>query len=220
MTPTPPSAPNADKRARILRAAHEVCAKRGVEGARMEEVAALARVSKGTLYHFFESKRDLFLASIIDSYEESLALFEPPREGEVADPRAHLEAVLQGLVRVQGRMASRMTVHYQAWGVVAGDVVARERLYRFLTDFFAERSAEIVGAIEAGQRSGAFSADADVAAFNDGIAALLAGFLYRATFDPEHATTERLEACFDALIRAALYIDAPSGGGDELRRDG
>ena len=220
MPSTPPTASAADKRARILRAAHEVCAKHGVGAARMEEVAALAQVSKGTLYHFFESKRDLFLASMIDSYEESLDLFDPLPEGEFLDPRAHLEGVLQGLVRVLERMASRMTVHYQAWGLVAGDVDARERLYTFLMEFFADRTAEIVAAIEAGQRRGVFDRDVDVTALNDGIAALLAGFLYRATFDPENATSERLNACFDALVRAPLYVDDSSRGVDEAGRDG
>ena len=46
------------RRRRILDAALAVCEERGVHAARMEEVAALAQVSKGTLYRFFESKEE------------------------------------------------------------------------------------------------------------------------------------------------------------------
>ena len=66
---TPRDDESSEKRRRILEAALEVCRKRGVGGARMEEVAALAQVSKGTLYRFFASKEDLFLAMMIAAYE-------------------------------------------------------------------------------------------------------------------------------------------------------
>ena len=63
-----------EKRARILEAALTLCERSGIEGARMDEVAALAQVSKGTLYNFFESKEDLFLATLIDSYQGAVNL--------------------------------------------------------------------------------------------------------------------------------------------------
>jgi TetR/AcrR family transcriptional regulator len=218
MPPRTPDIARREKRARILEAAYEVCARRGVEGARMEEVAALAQVSKGTLYHFFESKQDLFLASMIDSYEESLRIFDAAQDAGAAEPLARLDQILEGLTKVLVAMATRMTVHYQAWGVVAGDARARERLYGFLRDFFHERSASIAEVIRDAQRRGSFAADADVASVTDGIMALLSGFLYRATFDPEHADPGRLSACFDALVRDAFYAAPPTstrGEGDD-----
>jgi AcrR family transcriptional regulator len=209
MSPRNPDISADEKRSRILEAAYEVCARSGVEGARMDDVAALAQVSKGTLYHFFENKQDLFLASMIDSYEESLRIFDTALDGESADPLARLDQILAGMTKVLAAMATRMTVHYQAWGVVAGDDRARERLYGFLLDFFHERSATISKAIRDGQRRGVFAVEADAAAVTDGIMALLSGFLYRATFDPEHAEPERLSACFEALIRDAFYAERP-----------
>lgn len=170
----------------------------------MEEVAARARVSKGTLYNFFASKHELFLASVIDSYETSLRLFDDAPEPVGADPRERLDGTLRGMLRVLDAMAGRMTVHYQAWGLVAGDAGARERLYGFLRDFFTARSREIAEVLRAGQQQGVFDPSADVRAVTDGIMALLSGFLYRATFDPEQASTARLEACFDELVRLVL----------------
>jgi len=206
---------NSDKLRRILDSAHEVCSRRGVEGARMDEVAALAQVSKGTLYNFFESKRDLFLAAMIDSYEESLRIFDTAADDGAVGPIAELDRILEGMALVLGAMAPRMTVHYQAWGVVAGDEHARARLYGFLFDFFNQRSRDIVDTIRAGQRSGAFAPDADAEAVADGIMALLGGFLYRSAFDPGYSDPARLRACFSALIRSTFYL-APEGEGERV----
>ena len=210
MSPARPDPEPNDKLRRILDAAHEVCDRCGVEGARMDEVAALAQVSKGTLYNFFESKHDLFLASMIDSYEESLRIFEPADDDGAVGPVADLDRILEGMVRVLEAMAPRMTVHYQAWGVVAGNESARARLYGFLVDFFNQRSQQIVVAIREGQRNGAFAPDVAAEAVTDGIMALLGGFLYRSAFDPAYSDPARLRACFTALIRGSFYL-GPEG---------
>jgi len=209
-----PDPEKSDKLRRILDAAHEVCARCGVEGARMDEVAALAHVSKGTLYNYFESKRDLFLASMIDSYEESLQIIDTVEGDGSLGPRAELDRILEGMVRVLEAMAPRMTVHYQAWGVVAGHERARARLYGFLFDFFNQRSSDIAAAIRAGQDSGVFEERVDADAVTDGIMALLGGFLYRSAFDPMYADPARLRACFDAMVRAAFYVGPEPEAGE------
>jgi AcrR family transcriptional regulator len=195
-----------NKRRRILAAAHEICERCGVEGARMDDVAALARVSKGTLYNFFDNKQDLLLAAMIDSYEESLRLLEPFELGPEAGDLEVLDQFLDGMARVLEAMAPRMTVHYQAWGLVAGDETARARLYGFLVDFFQQRSKELVVAIRDAQQNGAFAPDTDADAITDGITAMLGGFLYRATFDASYADPARLQACFDAQFRKPFYL--------------
>jgi AcrR family transcriptional regulator len=177
----------------------------------MEDVAALAGVSKGTLYNFFESKQDLFLASIIADYEETLGLFDSDSDSdsevEDFDPRLCLDAVLRGFASVLDFESPRMTVHYQSFGIVTGDEKARSRLFGFLTQFFIDRNQEFKDLIVEGQTRGVFRADADVQAVTDALIALLSGFLYRATFDPERASGERLAACYESLLRGALYID-------------
>jgi TetR/AcrR family transcriptional regulator len=201
-----------DKRARILEAAYRVCERRGVDGTRMEEVAALARVSKGTLYRFFESKEHLLLATIIDSYEQSLSVFDVP-VGSDAEPRERLDALLDGMTKVLEEVSPRMNVHYQAWGLVAKVPALQDRLYGFLRQFHSQRAQSVEHAVREGQSRGVFRPDADAGAFADGFQALLSGFLYRATFDPERARPEQLRICFDAMVRDALLLDdAPDGG--------
>lgn len=53
-----------DKRHQILQGAHAVFTARGFDAASMNDIAAAANVSKGTLYVYFEDKEHLFVALI------------------------------------------------------------------------------------------------------------------------------------------------------------
>ncbi len=59
-----------NKRERILLAAVEVFTHRGYNRARVEEIAEIAGIGKGTLYEYFDSKLQLFNEMIIKSWEE------------------------------------------------------------------------------------------------------------------------------------------------------
>ena len=204
-----------DKRARILAAAYEVCEQRGVEAARMEEVASRAGVSKGTLYRYFESREHLLLATLLDSYEQSVALLpELPAVG-AAEPGPLLADHVDSLVKVLESVTPRMNVHYQAWGLVAKSPELKRRLYEFLQEFHVARGRELEAVIRAGQAAGAFRQDASATALAEGMQALLSGFLYRANFDPQAAGAPLLRQCLDALLRD-LVLDPtalPGGSG-------
>lgn len=57
------------KRKKILDAAAVVFSKKGFHQARMDEIAALANVAKGTLYYNFSSKSMLFSATVTEGLE-------------------------------------------------------------------------------------------------------------------------------------------------------
>jgi len=61
----------ADTRAGLVKAARRLFAERGYGAVSLDEVCARARVTKGALYHHFESKQDLFLA-VYERVEEDL----------------------------------------------------------------------------------------------------------------------------------------------------
>jgi TetR/AcrR family transcriptional regulator len=196
------------RRRRILDAALAVCEERGVHAARMEEVAALAQVSKGTLYRFYESKEELFLDSIIDSYERGRQVGAVGR-AEATDPVERLRRRLDGLASVLSLVSRHARVHFQAWGVVGDSPTAAVRLNDFLTRFHRERHAEYEELVRAGQREGRFRADVDANTLAHCIGGLVSGFIYRAAFDPASANPDALRACFDVLVLRVLGIDAP-----------
>jgi AcrR family transcriptional regulator len=203
----PNSDPDHARRAQILEAALEVCQRRGVEGTRMEEVAARAGVSKGTLYRYFKNKEELLLATVIDSYEQNLPLFDADAD-PASDPAARLDALLEGTTKVLAAVAPRMSVHYQAWGIVARNPALKERLEEFLRSFHAAIRNTLVETIREGQALAVFDGAADAATFADAIQAQLSGFLYRTTFEPERATPDELHKTLEALVRGALLVDA------------
>ncbi|MEV0275668.1 helix-turn-helix domain-containing protein [Streptomyces sp. NPDC050610] len=63
---------SAQKRAAILAAARELFVRQGVDRASMDAIAALAGVSKRTVYDYFGDKRSLFVAILAD-VSQSLA---------------------------------------------------------------------------------------------------------------------------------------------------
>ena len=70
--------PEAEKRVRIISAARQLFTTQGFESTTMAEVALNAAVSVGTLYHYFESKRDLLVELAMESGRQvAAALFTP-----------------------------------------------------------------------------------------------------------------------------------------------
>jgi AcrR family transcriptional regulator len=197
-----------EKRARILRAALEVCGRTGVTAARMEEIAALAEVSKGTLYRFFASKEDLLLATILSSYQQGLERVDADL-GSARDPREQFQRLCEGLTDVLVLVGEHARVQYQAWGVVAGTPAFEVRLLDFLRSFHSERNKRTEEIVRAGQAAGVFRTDVSPGVVSDTVSAMVSGFIYRATFDPRGATREALRACLDTIVRG--FLELPGG---------
>lgn len=195
------------KRSRILRAAFELCARDGVAATRMEEIAERARVSKGTLYRFFESREALLLASLLDSYQQGLrrviAGLDPSQH-----PRERLTRLCAGLTDALAELAADARVHYQVWSIVAGTPAFEEQLLRSLRAIHAERDAEFEALIRAGQVAGVFRTSVSPALVADAFGCLLEGFVHRASFDPR-ASSDALRACLDVWVIGMLELPAP-----------
>ncbi len=116
-------------------------------------------------------------------------------------------------MKVLEAVGPRMPVHYQAWGLVAKDPALEARLHGFLRAFHEERGRTLEDTIRAGQREGVFRPDVDVEALTESVQALLSGFLYRATFDPERARPELLRRAFTAQVLDSLLL--PRAPGEE-----
>jgi TetR/AcrR family transcriptional regulator, mexJK operon transcriptional repressor len=76
-----------EKRTQILSGAAEVFAADGYEGASMARIAAVAGVSKGTLYNHFDSNAALFTAYVVEKCDQHLArVFDgADHDGDPAD---------------------------------------------------------------------------------------------------------------------------------------
>ncbi len=88
-----------DRREDILQASLHLFAKKGFHGTSMRDIARAANITEGLIYHYFESKRDLFRA-IIDEYSFLPLLRTLPDLAEQLDLRGLLIVLARGFFDV------------------------------------------------------------------------------------------------------------------------
>ena len=102
-----------DKERQILDGAAAVFAEAGYEGASMSRIAAVAGVSKGTLYNYFVGKRELFVAFMQRACAMRVALIFDAVEDD-APPEETLTRIgrqmMEMMVSEEGMLIYRMAV--------------------------------------------------------------------------------------------------------------
>lgn len=90
--------PPDERREMILDAALEVFSKGGFQDADVDEIAQLAQVGKGTVYRYYPSKRELYLAVVERVFDHLQARLEVI-QGQTQSPREVLHAGVAEHVR-------------------------------------------------------------------------------------------------------------------------
>ncbi|MGH6945283.1 MAG: TetR/AcrR family transcriptional regulator [Geminicoccaceae bacterium] len=182
----------------ILAAALESFAERGFAATRLEDVAARAGISKGTLYLYFKSKEELFKAVVRETLVPNLARIESLAAGFEGPSALLLERLL---LTVTGVIGSRL-------GAIPKLVIAEAGnfpdLARFYLDEVVHRGLGLIGRIlRRGIARGEFRAvDVDHVVFCV-IAPVLIAALWKNSLEP-HEETGPLDA--QALVRAHLDL--------------
>lgn len=172
-----PSVPT--RRADILRAAQGVFNARGFAGARMEDVARAAGLSKAALYLQFASKQELFQALVTEIIEATLPDAAPTTFGALPAPM-----LIQGFIT---RMAERLSQPDVAFvpRVIIGEGANFPDLARFYHDHVVARGMGVVEAIiRHGVARGEFANDDPQLAARTVIGGLLIGAVWKMVFEP------------------------------------
>ncbi len=191
-------------RARILDAAKTAFAERGLGGARVDEIAARAKVNKRMIYHYFGSKDGLFLAVLEGAYADI-------REAEQALDLDHLGPVeaIKTLVAFTWdyylrnpeflRLINSENLH-------GGRHLAQSEIIRDLHSPFVQMVADILAR---GESAGVFRKGVDPVQLNITIAAL--GYYYLTNrhtlsiiFDRDLMAPEALSARLGFMIDNVL----------------
>jgi len=113
----------------ILNAALDVFAARGFAAAKLDEVAARAGVSKGTLYLYFESKEELFRSVVRGLLLPNVAM----AERRIAEHKGSAAELLRGLVLTFGRVITESKL-----GAIPKLIVAEAANFPDLARFYYE----------------------------------------------------------------------------------
>ncbi|WP_182887102.1 TetR/AcrR family transcriptional regulator [Microbispora sp. H10885] len=135
----------AETRERLLRAAAEVFARRGYDGTRVADIAAVAGVSNGALYAHFGSKAELIAAAL---HAHGPGLLAELLAADPARPVADL------LVAVGRRLPHRQDARSS---LIAEALVAARRdedVARPMREYVGERAGWLTGLVRAAQDDG------------------------------------------------------------------
>lgn len=138
--------------AEILSAALDVFAERGFAAAKLDEVAARAGVSKGTLYLYFESKEELFRSVVRGLLLPTVAT----AERRIAEHTGSATELLRGLVLTFGRVITESKL-----GAIPKLIVAEAANFPDLARFYYEEVIKrgmraMAGVLQRGAAAGEF----------------------------------------------------------------
>jgi len=163
--------PEAERRAQIMRAARSLFVERGFLNTRMEDVAKRAQLSKGAVYFYFGSKRDLFHALVDEEHSNTLAFLEEA----VNDPRAGSQKLIDVGIRYLDYFAGLKSP--PRFFMIMNEMAIRDEEIRSRVNQIHHRFVtEVAKLIQEGVDSGAFRALDPMAAsmmlkaFIDGLA--------------------------------------------------
>lgn len=186
----------AETRAKLLRAAGRVFAKRGYHAATLDEVAKTAGLSKGSVYYNFGSKDELFVTLLEDRYRAQL---EYVRDALATGVGGKAAAAGSGFLNRVQRDPRWPPLFFEFVAHAARDPKLRARFGTWVRD---TRSAlvELVD-LRARQLGMELPLPADELAL--AVSALANGMLIEAIFDPEAVPA----TAFDELICLLLTGD-------------
>jgi AcrR family transcriptional regulator len=192
-----PRLPARERRRRILEAARRIFATAGYANVGTADLAKAAGVSEACLYRYFNSKRDLFIASLGSAGGRLLEVWQQ-MAAEVEDPLDILRATALGYYDHARSRSGFMRLQFRALAE-SDDAEIREALrgnfralIRFLTD-----------ALEEGKRRGLVSHDIDspTVAWQFLSIGLAVDIMYLLGFD-RGVDRQRVERWSDLFIRS------------------
>ena len=189
-----------DRPREICSAALELFAERGFAGTRVDDIAARAGVSKGTLYLYFRTKEEIFGAVVRTTVAPNIAKI---RES-VATADVPFSELIHGLLERFVDLTERLPI-----GAVAKIVIGESRNFPELAKVYhdlviREAIATVADLVERAQARGEVRpGDARLYAMTL-IGPMLMGMLWRETFEPVGAATVNMKALARQHAAAAL----------------
>ncbi len=191
-----------ETQARLLNAAEKIFIRDGFEGAQLDEIAATAGRSKGSVYTHFKNKEDLFLALSVDrtrSYVERLASAIRKCSGRKQTIDAFRDFYI-GLLR--DNAFSILALEFKLYAVRHPE--SKER-FRTALDMSRTPADERLYIQMFGELSGGSRADNDLALA--ALAPIISGLILESNFEPNVLSKKGLRRILGRIFDA-LFTDS------------
>lgn len=195
-----------DKRQAILDAAEKTFGANGYAAATMEQIAADAGISKGSIYNYFRSKQDLFMELFAQS---------------VATDEAQVDTLLNRPIPASRKIEALLDIwfksfeHYERIGALFLEywaTAAREdregRLAASFQEMYARWRERIAAIITQGIDSGQFRRELDIQWVTTAITAMLDGLTIQAIVKTGVGVDEGFLGAFKRGLLASLTAGA------------
>lgn len=170
------------RRQQISQAAVTVFARDGFQGGSVDDIAAEAGLSKGSIYRYFEDKEALFFAAFEVVQEQVLTEVQRAmaQEGRAWD---QLSALVRTSVTGWQRNLAVFPLVLELWAAASAGP-ARERLGTVMADTYRSYREHVAALIRQGEAEGDLASDADPEATATWLVAAVDGLLLQHWFDP------------------------------------
>jgi len=204
-----------ERRRRILEAARTVFVREGYSGTRMSDIAAAAKVGKGTLYEYFGSKEDLFSTLVVVSARDSLESLAVPTRPK--DPADALRQVIARLVHAAlSENLDLYRLFFDFWGVAAAH--HREAQKRLL-DVDATFRGFVTELVRRGQRASVFRPEVDPGQFVLALGAAIDGMSMRIVLLGEQVDLDAYTVALQDLLVGGLLSPGRLAGASLLKEE-
>ncbi len=148
----PPKVDVADeRRAQIIEAALACFARKGYHRTKMDDIVAESGLSKGSLYWYFKSKKDIFLATITSFFQQMELSLEDILQSDLA-PTEKLRTIARSVASGVEKARPFISVMLDFWSHTHHE----EEIYQLLQEIYKPYAAVLTAIIEEGIRQGEF----------------------------------------------------------------
>lgn len=190
-------------RAKLAKSAFELFAREGIKNVNLDQVAAHAGVTKGSLYWHYKSKKEVILAACAYYYRR----WQRRAHAQIAldnDPLKQLKRVLRFSVQscLFDRANRVFTSEILALSLQDSDILASwAQFYNTVRELF-------IGLVQAANIRGQLNV-ADARTAVDWMLATIEGIKQRASFEPEICTPSQREILVRGLVRIVSRASQP-----------
>jgi AcrR family transcriptional regulator len=203
----PSNVDSAETRCRLLEAARRVFAAQGYEATTNRQIAEEAGLTTGAIYHYVESKADLYVAVFREVQEHIARAFEQAIVDETTLFDRFI-AMLDATVSLNCKDPSvpGFVVDVPSESQRHPELMERMRAMQTTTSSFVRRL------VEDAARNGELPPDTDLRAVEDAFHAIFMG-LARFSLDPKHVDRHRAAvAAMQRLLAGTLLVNQPRNG--------